>query len=99
LPLPDGAYAGLTSAGTFTHGHVGPEALPELMRVLRPGAVCAVTGRPDFFEAAGFGAAFAALVEAGTITPPEIREERIYAGEAPEGHDGDLGLVIVFRRL
>jgi predicted TPR repeat methyltransferase len=33
----NGSYAASVSAGTFTSGHVGPAAIPELMRLLRPG--------------------------------------------------------------
>ena len=101
LPFADAAYAGLTSAGTFTHGHVGPDALRELLRVLIPGAVCAISGNKAFFEAAGFKAAFEALTDEGTISPPEFREERIYetGAAAPEGHENDRALIVVFRRL
>jgi trans-aconitate methyltransferase len=41
VPGPGGAYGGSVSAGTFTSGHVGPEAIPELVRILQPGAVVA----------------------------------------------------------
>ncbi|MEM1301344.1 MAG: class I SAM-dependent methyltransferase, partial [Pseudomonadota bacterium] len=37
LPIADDHYAGAVSAGTFTLGHVGPEALSEVLRVTRPG--------------------------------------------------------------
>ena len=101
LPFADAVYAGLTSAGTFTHGHVGPEALRELLRVLKPGAVCAISGNKAFFEAAGFKSAFAALTDEGMISAPEIREERIYeqAAAPPEGRENDRALIVVFRRL
>lgn len=101
LPFPDAGYAGLTSSGTFTHGHVGPEALLELMRVLQPGAVCAISGNQAFFEAAGFRQAFKSLCGEGAISHPTIREERIYEVGAtpPEGHENDMGYVIVFNRL
>ncbi|MGB1758957.1 MAG: class I SAM-dependent DNA methyltransferase, partial [Candidatus Puniceispirillaceae bacterium] len=36
--LPNG-YAAIVSAGTFTHGHLGPVALAELLRVCRPGGL------------------------------------------------------------
>jgi SAM-dependent methyltransferase len=41
LPFVDGAYAAGISAGTFTTGHVGPVAVREAARVLRPGGVLA----------------------------------------------------------
>ena len=48
--LADGAYTGVISSGTFLQGHVGPEALPELCRITRPGGFMAFSVRPTFFE-------------------------------------------------
>lgn len=101
LPLPDGAYAGMVSAGTFTHGHVGPEALPELVRVLAPAAVAVITVRPKVWHDTGFEPAFATLAEKGLVSPPHRAEERVYAdpNRAPEGHAEDTGYIVTFRRL
>jgi predicted TPR repeat methyltransferase len=41
LAVPDAAYDAAVSAGTFTSGHVGPAAVPGIVRVLRPGAIVA----------------------------------------------------------
>ena len=41
VPWPSGVYGGSVSAGTFTSGHVGPAAIPEIVRLLQPGAVVA----------------------------------------------------------
>jgi SAM-dependent methyltransferase len=38
LPLP-GGYNGVVSSGTFTHGHVGPEALGPMLAVAAPGVL------------------------------------------------------------
>lgn len=43
LPFPDGAYAGIVSAGVFTTGHVGAEALGELARICRTDGFFIVT--------------------------------------------------------
>lgn len=51
LELEDGAYGAVVCCGTFLQGHVGPEALPELCRVLSTGGVMAFSVRPTFFEA------------------------------------------------
>jgi predicted TPR repeat methyltransferase len=37
----DGAYAASVSAGTFTSGHVGPDAVPRLIELLRPDGIIA----------------------------------------------------------
>lgn len=98
LEIPDNAYAGFTSAGTFTHGHVGPVCLPELMRIARPGAVFALAINAQVFDGAGFGSAFAGLVADGAITPVSFAHVRYYEG-AEHDHADDTGLMATFRRL
>ncbi len=94
LDLPDGGVASVVSAGTFTHGHVGPGAFDELYRVARPGALFAIGVNPDHFESHGFAGRFAADVDAGRITDPDFRRVPTYAsGE----HAGILSVVAMFR--
>ena len=97
LPLPDGGYRGLVSAGTFTHGHVGPVCLPELLRVAAPGALFVLSVNPAVFDVAGFGSAFAGLVGDGAITPVAFEWIRFYEN-ADHDHADDRGLVAVFRK-
>lgn len=97
LDLPHAAYGGFVSSGTFTHGHVGPACLPELMRVARPDALFVLGIRPAAFDEAGFGSAFAALVADGAITPVDFRRLRVYE-DAEHDHAADTYLTAVFRR-
>lgn len=97
LDLADASYGGFVSAGTFTHGHVGSEVLPELMRIARPGALFAIGINPKAFDEAGFGSAFAELVADGWITPLEFHRVRIYEREDHE-HGRDTALIARFRR-
>ena len=101
LPFPDAAYNGLLSAGTFTHGHVGAEALPELIRILAPGALAVVSIRDAVWETMGFAPVFQRLADEGAITPPRIDPEQIYGTpqSAPEGHAEDIGFITRFQRL
>ncbi len=98
LDIADESYDAVVSCGTFTHGHVGPECLPELLRITRPGAVfvCGTIG--PVLDGAGFGSALARLVAAGRIEPVRFRDIPIYEG-AEHPHKDDRGLVMVFRRL
>lgn len=50
LPFADGAYAGIVSAGVFTTGHVGADALGELARICRAGGVLVVTVKGPIWE-------------------------------------------------
>lgn len=98
LDITDGTYQGFVSAGTFTHGHVGPVCLPELMRIARPGALFVATINAQVFDAAGFGSAFAGLVANGSIEPVGFREVNYY-DSADHEHANDKGLLASFRRL
>ena len=78
LPLVGNAYGAVVSCGTFTHGHVGPDAFDELYRIARPGALFAIGINPDHFTAHGFEARFANDVAAGTIIEPTIHRVVTY---------------------
>jgi ubiquinone/menaquinone biosynthesis C-methylase UbiE len=99
LPIDDASYGALVCAGTFTHGHVGPVCLPELMRVARPGALVVLSINAEFFDTAGFGSAFARLVADGKIEPLRFHHIRLYAENADHDHAEDTGLLAIFRRL
>jgi len=50
LPFPDAAYTGIVSAGVFTTGHVGAEALDELARITRSDGVMVVTVKAPIWD-------------------------------------------------
>jgi SAM-dependent methyltransferase len=97
LDIPDASYDAVISCGTFTHGHVGPECFPELLRITKAGAVFACGTIGPVLDGAGFGSALARLVAAGRITPIAWRDIPIYEG-AEHPHKDDRGLVMVFRK-
>lgn len=72
IAIDDDYYAGIVSAGTFTHGHLGPECLDELWRVAAPGAVCSIGVNAAHFDSQGFADKFSSDVSGGVITEPEI---------------------------
>lgn len=96
LPLEDDSYGAVISCGTFTHGHVGPECLTELLRVTRPGSLFVCGTIPPVFDGAKFGSALAILMADGLIDPVRFRMIPIYEN-ATHDHAGDRGLVMVFR--
>jgi len=56
LPFADGAFDGAVSVGVFTYGHVGPEALELLTRVVRPGGHISISFRDDAVGPLGYEA-------------------------------------------
>lgn len=84
VDLADATYAGVISVGTFTIGHVGPEALSELFRVGRPGAHYAFGINREHFVDRGFEARLDQAVSDGTITPYELAEIRMYENDVDD---------------
>jgi predicted TPR repeat methyltransferase len=76
LAFADGYFAGVVSTGVFTTGHVGAEALDELLRITRAGGVLAMTVKDTVWDG-GFAARIAAMEAEGLIelaeeTPPYV---------------------------
>ena len=95
LELPH-LYQGIVSCGTFTHGHVGPDALQYLLDVAMPGARFALSINKEHFEAAGFAEAFDALD--GQITDLRLPEARYYGDKATGPHKDDIGYIALFKK-
>ena len=98
LPIPDNVYGGLISAGTFTHGHVGPEALDELVRIAVAGALFVFGVNAEVFRELDFAASLTALEAAGRISDVELVEGRIYEDAADHATADDRFLATVFRK-
>lgn len=84
LPFDDACYAAAISTGTFTLGHVGPEPIDELVRVLEPGALLACTVHAGVWDARGFSAKFAALEQSGDLAVVEKTTGVFFEGGEPE---------------
>jgi len=50
LELADNSYRAIISVGTFTCGHIGPQAFAELIRITRPGGILCFTVRDRAWE-------------------------------------------------
>ena len=96
LELVDGTYGAVVSSGTFTHGHVGPDALDELLRVARKGAVFVLAVNAEHFEARGFAAKFDAISD--RIDDLEFRKIRIYGDAVQDDHKDDEAQIATFRK-
>ncbi|MFY8146534.1 MAG: class I SAM-dependent DNA methyltransferase [Rhodobacter sp.] len=98
LPLP-GGYTGVVSSGTFTHGHVGPEAFGPMLAVAASGALFALSVNLRVWAAAGFEPALAAL--AGQLRDMQRIEVAIYGAAAARldpDHAGDRAMIVLFRK-
>lgn len=96
LPVDDRAYCGIVSSGTFTNGHVGPDALDEVLRVTAPNGLIVLSINAEHFERKGFGAKLKAL--APLITGLKLPEIRFYGDKAAGPHKDDTGFIATFRK-
>ena len=88
-------YEALFSSGTFTHGHLGPQALRNLLPLLANNGWLIVGVNNEHFEAKGFAQALDSLVAIGKIQTPTIKRIDVY--EPGSVHYGDQARVIITR--
>lgn len=96
LPVEDGIYSGVISTGTFTTGHVGPDALDEVLRILAPGGWAVITVRDEHFQEAGFPAKLRALGDALALT--DFVPVPIYGERNTSDHRDATGTLMVLRK-
>ncbi len=89
-------YQGVVSAGTFTHGHVGPEGLVPLLDIAEAGAIFALSVNREHYKNLGFARAIDDLSD--KITDVKLRDFRIYDDRADEDHRDDLAALLSFRK-
>ena len=78
IDLGTDSYSGLVSSGAFTHGHLGPDALAELLRVVRPGSVGVVGVNAAIFESNGYRARLERYAVDGVIGDLEAQLLKVY---------------------
>ena len=96
----DRRYNGITSSGTFTAGHVGPQAFPHILAVARPGAVVALSINQRVWTGAGFDRALADLQTSAQIRDLHLIEVEVYGAAAralDPDHATDRAFVALFR--
>lgn len=81
----DASYDGVVSTGTFTHGHVGPQPLDEIFRILKPGGILACTVHDELWESMGFSAKLDTLVDAGIANCLSRQLDSYYHDSPPRG--------------
>lgn len=92
--IADNTYDGIISSGTFTMGHVGPEAFTEILRIAAHGALVTIAINEQHFEQANFAAAFEDL--RGQIKGLNLVQSRIYAEGSTGEHANDKALIAQF---
>ncbi|MDW4498195.1 class I SAM-dependent methyltransferase [Sulfitobacter sp. D35] len=96
LNIEDETYASVVSAGTFTHGHVGPDAVDEILRIAAKDALFVLAINAEHFEALGFARKFDEIQN--RIRDFKLQEVPIYASNPDPSHADDTSMIGVFRK-
>lgn len=94
-------YNGVTSSGTFTAGHVGPEAFPPMLAITQPGALFALSINRRVWTGQGFDLALQDLTARALIRDLQLIEVEIYgpaAAALDPDHAQDRALLALFRK-
>lgn len=90
-------YGGVISAGTFTHGHLGPAVLAALLGVGRAGSLFCIGVNLQHYESKGFRQTLEQLHSAAAIKTINEIIHPIF-GNNSDGHGQDKALVLLFRK-
>ena len=96
LDIDNNYYGAIVSAGTFTHGHIGPNALDELLRVTKPSGLFVITIHSKVYVNQNFEQKFQDINE--QITDFTFHEEKAYGNNPDKDHGNDTVFITVFRK-
>lgn len=97
LAIADEHYGAILSSGTFTHGHVGPDALDELLRIAKSGALFVFSINAQHYASQGFEEKFRQLES--TIADLAMHTVPIYSDHSDPNHKNDQGHIVIFRKV
>ena len=99
MPFEPGSirYSGFISSGTFTTGHVGPQALDHLVAIALPDALFALSINALHWKTQGFESKFATLD--GQIYNFKLVDVAIYGARNTSLHKDDRGKIALFQKL
>ncbi len=85
IDIPDNQYGALICTGTFTHGHVGPQPITELIRITKPNGFLACTVHRDLWKSAGFEQTFGTLESSGRLKKLYLKKNVFFKDGEREG--------------
>ena len=96
IPLKENSIGAVVSAGTFTHGHVGPDAFDELLRITKPGGLFVLSINSKFFIKAGFKEKF--LKIKNIISPPLFEKFSAHGKTINKAYNEVKIIACIFRK-
>jgi predicted TPR repeat methyltransferase len=90
-------YGAVLSAGTFTHGHLGPKDLVSLLTIGRLDSLFVIGVNKAHYQASQFAKVINELATEAIISQVEIREISMYS-KSDHDHSADVAQVLIFRK-
>lgn len=90
-------YGAVLSTGTFTHGHLGPDALVRLLDIAKDNALFILSINKEHHQSLGFKSVIDSLLADKRITNLSCEELNIYRTTGHE-HSNDKGIIVSFRK-
>ena len=96
IPLKSNSVGAVVSAGTFTHGHVGPEVFDELLRIAKPGGLFVLSINSKVFVKGGFQEKFSRIKN--MISKPIFNEFKAHGNNKDENFSKIKIFASIFRK-
>ena len=97
LEAAGNGYGAVLSAGTFTHGHLGPVPLRGLLKIARAGALFVIGVNQVHFDTRGFADILAMMERQDEIGPVRIEEVKMYS-KTGHDHSNDRAVILQYRK-
>lgn len=97
LASTSGNYGSVVSAGTFTHGHLGPDELTNVLTMGCSGSLFIIGINKVHFDACNFSSKIETLRADSRISNIKIREIPMYSTKNHD-HGADIALALIFRK-
>ena len=95
IPMENDIYDGVVSSGTFTHGHVGPSAMVELVRVTKPGGLVTISVNEKHWIALNFENEVEKLNK--YVRNYTLKKISIYGEQSTHDHKEDKAIILTIK--
>ena len=95
IPVTNSSYDGVVSSGTFTHGHVGPSSISELVRITKPGGLITISINEKHWISLNFESEVEKLNQ--YTQNYTLKKISIYGEQSKHDHKDDKAVVLTIK--
>ena len=95
IPVTNSSYDGVVSSGTFTHGHVGPSSISELVRITKPGGLITISINEKHWISLNFESEVEKLNQ--YTQNYTLKKISIYGEQSKHDHKDDKAVILTIK--